>query len=386
LRFETFKGKIGEKLSILQENLAKGLTITSRSVASRAQLPVLSNILLATDKGRLKLSATNLETGINYWLGAKVEKEGALSIPAKVFTEFVTSLPVEKVELEAKENNLLVSCGSYQAEFNGLAATEFPKIPSLKGKPGLSFIAPNLIDSINQVAFAAAQDEGRPVLTGVFLAIEGKNLNLAATDGYRLSLKKIPSSKGIAQSKELKKGLIIPSRTLIELARTIGESDPEKEIGLTITKASNQAIFSTTDTEIISRLIEGKYPDYQRIIPKKGKTNILLDVSELTRAIRVAAIFAREAANIVRFNIDKKGLEITANTAQVGRNKVRLEAKVSGPGGKIAFNSRYLLDLLGAISGDQIKLEISGSLNPGVFTLTGDQSYLHIIMPVRVQE
>src|SRR4030043_358911 len=155
---------------------------------------------------------------------------------AKVFTEFITSLPAEKVELEAKENNLLVNCGSYQAEFNGLAATEFPKIPSIKGKTDLSFVSTELIKSINQVAFAAGQGEGRPVLTGVLLAIEGKNLSLVATDGYRLSLKKIPSTKGIAQSKELKKGLIIPSRTLIELARTIGDSDKGEDIGLTITE------------------------------------------------------------------------------------------------------------------------------------------------------
>lgn len=374
------------KLSVLQENLARGLTTTSRSVASRAQLPVLSNILLATDQGRLKLSATNLETGINYWLGAKIEKEGAISIPAKVLAEFIASLPAEKVELEAKENNLLINCGSYQAEFNGLAATEFPKIPSVKGRPDLSFASASLVQAINQVAFAAAQDEGRPVLTGVLLMIKGQNLILVATDGYRLSLKKIPSTKGIAESKELKKGLIIPSRTLIELARTMGETEQEKNIGLTITKEANQAIFSTPDTEIVSRLIEGKYPDYERIIPGKGKTSLTIDVAELTRGVRVAAIFAREAANVVRFQIDKKGLEITANTAQVGRNIARLEAKVTGPSGKIAFNSRYLLDLLSVVEGEQINLEITGSLNPGIFTSIGDKSYLHIIMPVRVQE
>ncbi len=374
------------KLSVLQENLARGLATVSRSVASRAQLPVLSNILLTTDQGRLKLSATNLETGINHWLGAKVEKEGAISIPAKILAESVASLPTEKVELEARENNLLVNCGQYQAEFNGLAATEFPKIPSVKGKPDLSFASDSLTRAINQVAFAAAQDEGRPVLTGVLLLVKGKDLILAATDGYRLSLKKIPTTKGITESKELKKGLIIPSRTLTELARATGEKEQEKNIGLTITERANQVIFSTPDTEIVSRLIEGKYPDYEKIIPNKGKTNLMIDVVELIRAVRAAAIFAREAANIIRFQIDKKGLEITANTAQVGRNRVRLEAKVKGVGSKIAFNSRYLLDFLGTIESEQINLEISGSLNPGVFTVKGDQSYLHIIMPVRVQE
>lgn len=374
------------KLSVLQENLAKGLTIASRSVASRAQLPVLSNILLSTDQGRLKLSATNLETGINHWLGAKIEKEGAISIPAKVFTEFVTSLPPEKVELETKENNLLINCGRYQAEFNGLAATEFPKIPSIKGRADVNFTTSSLVKAINQVAFAAAQDEGRPVLTGVLLIIKGKNLILVATDGYRLSLKKLPITKGIAESKELKKGLIIPSRTLLELARTVGETEQEKNIGLSITKKANQVIFSAPETEIVSRLIEGKYPDFEKIIPGKSKTILTLDVAELTRAVKIASIFAREAANVVRFQIDKKGLEITANTAQVGRNIARVEAKVTGPKGKIAFNSRYLLDLLNIVDTEQIDLETTGLLNPGVFTLKGDKSYLHIIMPVRVQE
>ncbi len=374
------------KLSVLQENLARGLATTSRSVASRTQLPVLSNILLTTDQGRLKLSATNLETGINYWLGAKVEKEGTISVPARVFSEFIASLPAEKVRLEARENNLLVNCGSYQAEFNGLAATEFPQIPSVKGKPDLSFASASLIQAINQVAFAAAQDEGRPVLTGVLLIVKGQNLILVATDGYRLSLKRIPTTKGIKESKELKKGLIIPSRTLMELARTMGETEQEKNIGLTITKKANQAIFSTPDAEVVSRLIEGKYPDYEKIIPSKGKTSLTIDVAELTRGVRVAAIFAREAANVVRFQVDKKGLEIMANTAQVGRNIARLEAKVTGPSSKIAFNSRYLLDLLGVVESERINLEMTGSLNPGVFTLTNDKSYLHIIMPVRVQE
>ena len=178
------------KISILQENLAKGLNIVSRSVATRAQLPVLSNVLLTTDKGRLKLSSTNLETGINLWLGAKVEKEGQISIPAKILTEFVTSLPTDKVELESQENTLKVECGSYQAEFIGLPASEFPPVPSLTGKADLVFEDEVLSQAVGQVAFAAATDEGRPVLTGVLLQVQKGQLTMVATDGYRLSLKK----------------------------------------------------------------------------------------------------------------------------------------------------------------------------------------------------
>jgi DNA polymerase-3 subunit beta len=200
------------KLSILQENLARGLSISSRSVAARAQLPVLSNVLLATDKGRLKLSATNLETGINLWLGAKVEKEGAISVPAKILTEFVASLPAGKVEVEARESSLRLSSGSYEASFVGMAASEFPAIPSMKKKADLKFSGSLLASAINEVAFAAAQDEGRPILAGVLLKIQGNELLLVATDGYRLSLKRIKGVAGIDKVKGLKKGLVLPAR------------------------------------------------------------------------------------------------------------------------------------------------------------------------------
>jgi len=373
------------KLSILQENLARGLNTASRSVATRAQLPVLSNVLLTTDKGRLKISATNLETGINLWLGAKIEREGAVSIPAKILAEFVSSLPADKVELERKENKLLVACGSYQADFIGLPAGEFPTVPSLTGKANISFGGEALSLAVGQVAFAAATDEGRPVLTGVLITTKGSQLVLVATDGYRLSIKKLKEVKGLEKVKEFKTGLIIPARTLTEVARIISESE-EKSLKLAITPKASQVIFALSEAEIVSRLIEGKFPDFERIIPEKGKTRLTVETEELTRAVRIASIFARESANIIRFNISKTGFEISANTAQVGANVSRVEAKTEGAEGKIAFNSRYLLDFLNSLGSNQVSFEMSGALNPGVFTPVGDKSFLHIIMPVRVQE
>jgi DNA polymerase-3 subunit beta len=230
------------KLSILQENLARGLSISSRSVAARAQLPVLSNVLLATDKGRLKLSATNLETGINLWLGAKVEKEGAISVPAKILTEFVASLPAGKVEVEARESSLRLSSGSYEASFVGMAASEFPAIPSMKKKADLKFSGSLLASAINEVAFAAAQDEGRPILAGVLLKIQGNELLLVATDGYRLSLKRIKGVAGIDKVKGLKKGLVLPARTLLEVARVAVEE--EGKLGVSVTPEASQLICS----------------------------------------------------------------------------------------------------------------------------------------------
>lgn len=374
------------KLSVLQENLAKALSITSRSVSAKAQLPALSNILLATDRGRLKLSATNLETGINYWLGAKIEKEGTISIPAKILTEFVSSLPAEKIELETKENSLSLVCGSYQATFIGLPASEFPLVPTLKDKETASFPSEELFKAISQVVFAAAQDEGRPVLTGVLLLVKDGELILVATDGYRLSLKKMGKMKGLQEVKEFIKGLIIPSRTLAEVGKIISDQEQGKEIGLAITPSSNQIIFSTNEAEVISRLIEGGFPEFEKIIPEKGTTKMIIDTAEFLKAVRTASIFARESANIVKLKIQNSKLKISANAPQVGENLIDLEVTQEGEDNKIAFNSRYLLDLLNSVDSEQISFEMTTPLNPGVFTPVGDKSYRHIIMPVRVQE
>lgn len=374
------------KLSVLQENLVKGLGIVSRSVTTKAQLPVLSNVLLTTNKGRLKLSATNLETGINYWLGAKIEKEGTISIPAKILTEFVSSLPSEKINLEAKENSLNLTCGSYQANFIGLPASEFPSVPTLKDKETFSFPSGELLKSISQVAFAAAQDEGRPVLTGVLFQIKEDNLVLVATDGYRLSFKQMGKVRGAIEVKEFKKGLIIPSKTLTEVGKIIGEQKQERGVGLTITSSSNQVIFSTSEAEIVSRLIEGSFPEFEKIIPEKGTTKIILEKEEFIRAVRTAAIFARESANIIKLIINNSQLTINSNAPQVGDNLIKFEVKTEGEENKIAFNSRYLLDFLNSIDSEQLSFEMTTPLNPGVFHLVGDSSYFHIIMPVRVQE
>lgn len=374
------------KLSVLQENLAKGLSIVSRSVATRAQLPVLGSILLQTDRGRLKLSATNLETGINYWVGAKIEKDGAISIPAKVLTEFVSSLPAQKAEMVLQDGQLRIICGSYEASFVGLNASEFPAMPAAKGKPEISFNSAQLSTAIAQVAFAAAQDEGNPVLAGVLLLVKGESLFLVATDGYRLSLKELRGLKAIAKIKMFKKGLLIPARTLMEIGKIVGEGEQERPLGLTVTPESNQIIFVTPECEVVSRLIEGDFPDFEKILPEKGKTKAVIEIEELRRGVRIASIFARESANIVRFSLNKSGLEISANTAQVGENKSQLEAKVEGEDNKIAFNSRYLLDYLSSVHSDLVKFEMTGALNPGVFSPVDDKDYTHIIMPVRVQE
>ena len=373
------------KFSILQENLNKGLNITNRFIVSKAQLSILSNILIKTDQGRIKLSATNLEIGINLWLGAKIQKEGEICVPARILTEYITSLPPQKIDLENKKNLLEVNSDSYNANFVSLPSVEFPAIPTLKKKPEISLNLKDLAKSISQVTFASTQDEGRPALTGVLIKTTKDGLVLVATDGYRLSLKEIKGIKGLDKLSKQKE-ILIPARALTEVGKIIGEDKENNDLGMSISKESNQVIFSTSNVEVISRLIEGKFPDFERIIPDKNITKVTVDTESFFQAVKSASIFARESSNIIQFEINNSQMEIISNSPQVGENRIKLEVKTEGKGGKIAFNSRYLLDLLNNLKSELLTFEMSSSLSPGVFKPADDKSYLHVIMPIRVQE
>lgn len=367
------------EVSCLQENLNKGLTITSRLITGKAQLPILGNILLATEEGRLRLSATNLEMGINLWLGAKVEKEGKITVPARIFTEFIASLPAEKVELSLSENILKVSCLSFEASFNTLSAAEFPAIPDSLAKPAILLPAEVFSAAVSCVAFAAAQDEGRPTLTGVKWIKGEKSLKMAATDGYRLSVKSLPLAGSLTED------LILPAKSLIEAARIAQDAGEGEEIKMGVTPESNQAIFAWENAVLATRLIEGQFPSFEKIIPPSFLTRLVLEKETLVKSVKIASLFARDSANVIKWKIEKGTLQISANSPQVGENVSTLEAKVEGEDNEIAFNSRYLLDFLQAVSADELIFEMTGPLNPGVFKPVGDDSYLHLIMPVRVQ-
>lgn len=370
------------KTSCLQENLNKGLTILNRIISSKTQLPILGNILLATDQNRLRLSATNLETSINFWLGAKNDQEGKITVPAKTLAELIASFPAEKVSLEGKADVLKISCGAHKASLNGLSANEFPPFFISKQKPEFSFPRELFLQAILRTAFAAAQDEGRPVLTGIKWSQDKEGLFLAATDGYRLSLQRTPLVVG-----KWEKDLIIPARALLETAHIAQEKEGEGKEGVKIflAKEENQISFSFDNVEIMTRLIEGEFPDFSKIIPQSFATRVVLDREALLGAMRIAAIFARGSANIVKWKIGKGKITFLANTPQVGEESSELEAKTEGEEGEIAFNFRYLLDFLNVIKSEEVVFEMSGPLNPGVFKPVGDDSLLHIIMPVRVQ-
>jgi len=374
------------KVSCLQENLARGLSIVSRAVATRSTLPVLSNILISTDESRLKLSATNLEIGVNCWIGAQVEEEGATTVPARLLAEFVNSLPSERVDLNliTRTQTLNLRSGRFEANIKGIDAQEFPLI-LVPEDDNRANIDPDLLrQMIDQVVFAAATDESRPVLTGVLAKLSDEGLTLAAADGYRLSL----SSSDLAQPPENPISVIIPARALQELRRICG--DQEEPVQMLISGNRNQVFFHLKDIDLVSQLVEGNFPDYQQIIPNAHNTKMVVNTSDLLKAVRMAFIFARDAANIVRLHLnpgsdDNQGrVVISATSAEHGDNVSELDAEIEGNAVEIAFNGRYLIDALAVIDTAQVSLETRDPSSPGLLKPVGGTDFVHVVMPMHI--
>ncbi len=375
------------KLSCLQENLNRGLSIVGRAVATKTTLPITSNILLVTEKSRLKLAATNLEIAISYWLGAKVEEEGAITIPARLLTDFVNSLPNDKIgiTLSPKNKVLELKCARFEGRINGVDANEFPPIPSI-GEGVMTRIDPEALRlAISQVVFAAATEETRPVLTGIHCEFDGNTLTLAAADGFRLAVHKAPLAEPVAERTEV----IIPARALAELHRLI--IDQEEPVELTINPNKSQALFRLKDIEMVSQLIQGTFPNYNQLIPEGYTTRAEVSLAEFAKATKTAAIFAREGSAIVRLQITP-GEELTpgklvlsARTEEVGDNMGEVDATVEGEEAKIAFNSKFLSDVLGVIREERVTVEITSPSSPGVIRPIGVDNYIHVVMPMFVQ-
>jgi DNA polymerase-3 subunit beta len=375
------------KVSCLQENLAKGLSIVGRAVASRSTLPVLSNVMLATDNGRLKLSATNLELGINCWVGAKVEEEGAITVPARLLADFVNSLPPERIDMElvVRTQTLNARCARFEANIKGIDAQEFPIIPTAgDGESAIRLAPEDLRRMIDQVAFAAATDESRPILTGVLARFEGDRLTLAAADGFRLSVRNAPIGQTLDQPVEV----IIPARALGELARIA--ADQEDQVDVIITPARNQILFHLNDVDLVSQLIEGKFPDYNQIIPSGHATRTVLESSGFLKAARVSYLFARDAANIVRLEVAPGDelmpghITLEATSAELGNNVGQMDAHIEGDPVEIAFNAKYLIEVLAVVDSAQVVLETTTASSPGVLRPVGDDDYIHVIMPMHL--
>jgi len=375
------------KLSCLQENLSRGLTIAGRAVAVRSTLPITQNILLAAEQSRLKLAATNLEIATTCWIGSKVEQEGTITIPARLLIDFVNSLPNDLIDVTLPPNSHTVELksGRFQAQINGIDAEDFPPIPQISDGMSTNIEATALKEAITQVAFAAATEESRPVLTGINTEFDGRELNLAAADGFRLAVHKMTLAAPINE----KTTVIIPARTLNEVNRLLGEQ--EEPVQIVINPQKTQALFRLKEAEIVSQLIQGSFPNYSQVIPQSYTTRAVIDVSEFLRVTKMSSIFARDASGIVRLVITP-GAELTpgkvtvsAQAEEIGSNVSEIDALVDGEEAKIAFNVKYLADVLSILRQSQVALEVTTPSSPGVIRPMGVDNYVHVIMPMFVQ-
>lgn len=403
------------RVSCHQENLAKGLSIVSRAVSSRTTMPVLSNILIEAKDNELRLAATNREIGINCWIGAKVEDEGAITVPARLLSEFVNSLPPERIDMElaVRTQTLHLACARYNANMKGIDAYEFPLIPTAQGQDDdaadansvpivdgirIELESGGLRKMIEQVIFAASSDENRPTLTGVEVRFADDQLSMAATDGFRLSVRRVPMQQGHFPDDVT---VIVPARSLGELARISADANEEESVQVILTQARNQILFQLWGkgeetrgafhrVELVSELIDARFPDYNATIPKSYDTRTTVDTAALLKAVRVAQLFARDNANIVRVSVQPANgehggqMRLTASSTEMGDNISDIDALVEGNDLEIAFSAKYLIDVLTQVDQPQVVLETTQPTRPGALRPVGmgEEEFLHVIMPM----
>jgi DNA polymerase-3 subunit beta len=361
------------KLQVTQENLTRALGAVARVANSRGTLPILANVLVKTSNNRLSLSATNLDIAITQYIGAKVETEGSITVPARLMQEFISSLPSGVINLELDETKLKISTDQYQSTVNGIVADDFPVMPAITSGKTIQLDGPLLKKGLQQVVFAASSDESRPVLTGVLIhSYEGK-LYLAATDSYRLAEKEVGTSKEDVS-------LLVPASAMNDLLRVLGD-DVDK---VSLTYDEQQVLFNVGDVELVARLLEGKYPDYRKLIPKDFAVSVQLKKADLLNVTKVSSLFARESAGSVTIKVDeaKQELSIHSIASQLGDNTATATGKVTGSG-EITLNSRYLLDALQAFAAEELTFGFNGKLDPTCLSDAKNSDYTHIIMPLK---
>ena len=375
------------KVTVLQENLARGLGIVAKAVSPRSTLPVLANVLIASDEGRLRLSATNLEMGITCWIPARIDEEGSTTVPARTFSDLVSMLPSDQMllKLDPQTQTLNVRGGTSTNDIKCIDAQEFPPMPVPDFDGAVQINVGDFREMIHQVVFAASSDEARPVLMGVLLQVDKDKLTMAAADGFRLSVRKAV----LSTSSPAPVSAIVPAQALKELARVA--TDSEEPIYMVLPKARGQVVFRVKDVEVVSQLIDGTFPDYQQIIPRSYKSRTLVSTSSLLKACKQAEIFAREGSNVARFNIKSaqgemqpSEVEISATSEETGKNETIVEATVDGGGLLIAFNVKFLREALEVIRTPNVALETSAPNAPGVVKPVGDDQFLHVIMPMHL--
>lgn len=375
------------KAIVKQQLLSHGISVVGRAVSPRSTLPVLSNILVKTEDGRLRLSATNLEMAITTWVGAKVQIDGAITVPARTFSDLVSNLANEEVTLtlDTSKNLLNVKCGASNTDIKGIDAEEFPPIPEPDMSNGVPLNIENFKEMIQQVAFAASKDDSRPTLTGVNLTTDGNRLTMAATDGYRISVR----TSLLAEALPRRIDAIIPARAMTELSRIA--SDGDETLLMSFPAERGQVIFHMKDVELVSQLVEGNFPDYKAIIPPSFKTQTILSTAGLLAACKQAEIIARDSSYVATLDIQPQGeggksssLEITAKSEQTGSADILVDASIEGTPLLVAFNVLYLREVLEIIKTPNVVLETNSANSPGMIYPVGDEYFKHIIMPMHL--
>ncbi len=374
------------KVTTQQDALHRGLAMVGRAVAVRPTLPQTSHIYVATDQGRLRLAATNLEIAITCWVPATVQEEGAITIPARLLTEFVNSLPSAEMSLTVapRSRQMQLACARNDATMTGMDADDFPPIPTIQDGETVHLEPGALRAAIDHVVFAAATDDSRPVLTGVQLRIDEGRLTLAAADGFRLAVYHLDTAEAPEEPLEI----IVPARALQELSRLLG--DAQEPVELRLNPGRSQIMFRFDDVELNATLIQGTFPNYSQLIPSEYQTRAVLDAGEFLREVRTAAVFARDGSGIIRLIVESGGdgggkVTISARAEEQGDHHGEMDASAEGEDARIAFNSRYLTDVLQVLEGGRVALESTGPSNPGVFRPVGGADYVHVIMPMFVQ-
>lgn len=361
------------KLQVTQENLSKALNTVARVASSRSTLPILSNVILKTTGNRLSIAATNLDIAITCFVGSKVSNEGAITVPARLMQDFVSSLPSGVINLSLEENKLNITTEKYQSIINGVSAEEFPVMPAIsKGKNW--FVPAKLLKgALQQTVVAASTDEARPTLTGVYIHTHGAKLYVVATDSYRLAEKELMKT-----SEEV--DLLVPASAMQDLLRIATDFEDDIEV----VHDDQQVLFKVGDTELVTRLIEGKYPDYRKLIPQKFATKATLKRTDFVNITKVSSLFARESAGSITINVDETGKQVSIRSvaSQLGENTSSASGKISGTG-DITLNSRYLLDALNVIADEEVIFGFNGKLEPCIIKGGKTTDYLHVIMPLK---
>lgn len=368
------------KLQVLQEELTKALSTSIHFVNVRSTLPVLANFMLVAEKTKLKIMATNLEMSIATNIGAKIEKEGRITIPAKAFTEIISNLNQGQLDLEVDKEKLNILSQGFSGTLLTTPSNDFPNIPdTLSTENSFNLIPNDLQKAISKVLFSASIDEGRPILTGVLFVFEKETIDLVASDGFRLSQKRITLPKKIVEEKTQ---MVIPKSFLLELSKM---AKGESSLLFELKQNENQAILKVGETILATRLIDGSFPDFEKIIPKNPTTKVSIDKNDLGKAVRLAGIFAREENGIVKFTINEDSIEISSEGGKTGKEKSKIEAKVEGGILEILFNYKFVEEFLSVVEGEDVQLELIDGDSPAIFKDPKDPTFLHLIMPVKIQ-